>query len=74
MGIVLKRRDNAKIVKIVVGGIVDYILNGKFGDTDITNRNKGAITYTRTLLKRILQGNYPIDKYIITKKSKLYFH
>lgn len=67
MGIVLKRRDNAKIVKIVVGGIVDYILNGKFGDTDVTNRNKGAITYTRTLLKRILQGKYPIDKYIITK-------
>lgn len=67
MGIVLKRRDNAKIVKIVVGGIVDYILNGKFGDMDITNRNKGAITYTRTLLKRILQGTYPIDKYIITK-------
>ena len=67
MGIVLKRRDNAKIVKIVVGGIVDYILNGKFGDIDITNRNKGAIAYTKTLLKRILQGNYPIDKYIITK-------
>jgi DNA polymerase elongation subunit (family B) len=67
MGIVLKRRDNAKIVKIVVGGIVDYILNGKFGDTNVTNRNKGAITYTRTLLKKILQGKYPIDKYIITK-------
>ena len=27
MGIVLKRRDNAKIVKIVVGGIVNKILN-----------------------------------------------
>ena len=67
MGIVLKRRDNAKIVKIVVGGIVDYILNGKFGDTNITNRNKGAINYTKMLLKRILQGHYPIDKYIITK-------
>lgn len=67
MGIVLKRRDNAKIVKIVVGGIVDYILNGKFGDTDVTNRNKGAVNYTRMLIKRILQGYYPIDKYIITK-------
>jgi len=66
-GIVLKRRDNAKIVKIVIGGIVDYIINGKFGDTNVTNRNKGAITYTQTLLKRILQGKYPIDKYIITK-------
>lgn len=67
MGIVLKRRDNAKIVKIVVGGIVDYILNGKFGDTNINNRNEGAIKYTRTLLKQILQGKFPIDKYIITK-------
>ena len=67
MGIVLKRRDNAKIVKIVVGGIVDYILNGKPGETDVEDRNKGAIQYTKTLLKRILQGKYPIDKYVITK-------
>ena len=27
MGIVLKRRDNAQIVKIVCGGIVDQLLN-----------------------------------------------
>jgi hypothetical protein len=67
MGIVLKRRDNAKIVKIVVGGIVDYILNGKPGETDIIDRNKGAIEYTKTLLKKILQSKYSIDKYIITK-------
>ena len=67
MGIVLKRRDNAKIVKIVVGGIVDYILNGKPGISDVIDRNKGALEYTRTLLKKILQGKYPIDKYIITK-------
>ena len=67
MGIVLKRRDNAKIVKIVVGGIVDYILNGKPGETDIVDRNKGAIEYTRTLLKKILRGEYPIDKYIVSK-------
>ena len=67
MGIVLKRRDNAKIVKIVVGGIVDYILNGKPGETDIIDRNKGAIEYTKTLLKKILQGKYSIDKYIIAK-------
>jgi hypothetical protein len=67
MGIVLKRRDNAKIVKIVVGGIVDYILNGKPGETNIEDRNKGAIEYTRTLLKKILRGEYPIDKYIVSK-------
>jgi len=67
MGIVLKRRDNAKIVKIVVGGIVDYILNGKPGETNISDRNKGAIDYTRSLLKKILRGEYPIDKYIVSK-------
>jgi DNA polymerase elongation subunit (family B) len=59
MGIVLKRRDNAKIVKIVVGGIVNYILNER--------SNQGAIDYTRALIKKILRGHYPIDKYIITK-------
>lgn len=59
MGIVLKRRDNAKIVKIVVGGIVNYILNER--------SNQGAIDYTRSLIKKILRGKYDIDKYIITK-------
>ena len=29
MGIVLKRRDNANIVKIIVGGIVDKIINDR---------------------------------------------
>jgi DNA polymerase elongation subunit (family B) len=67
MGIVLKRRDNAKIVKIVVGGIVDYILNGKPGETNINDRNKGAIEYTRMLLKKILRGEYPIDKFVVSK-------
>ena len=66
MGIVLKRRDNAKIVKIVVGGIVDYILNGKPGETSVQERNKGAIEYTRELIKRILRGEFNIDKYILS--------
>jgi DNA polymerase elongation subunit (family B) len=59
MGIVLKRRDNAKIVKIVVGGIVNYILNER--------SNQGAIDYTRALIKKILRGHFNIDKFIITK-------
>jgi hypothetical protein len=67
MGIVLKRRDNAKIVKIVVGGIVDYILNGKPGETSIKERNQGAIDYTRLLLKKILRGEFSIDNFIISK-------
>ncbi len=70
MGIVLKRRDNAKIVKIVVGGIVDYILNGKPNETCIQDRNKGAIDYTRMLIKKILRGEFSIDKYVISKTLK----
>ena len=59
MGIVLKRRDNAKIVKIVVGSIVNYILNKQ--------DNIGAVKYTKDLIKKILRGEYGIDKFIITK-------
>ena len=74
MGIVLKRRDNAKIVKIVVGGIINYILNGGTNNNCSTNsiqdRNLGAINYTKTLIKKILRGEYPIDKFIVSKTLK----
>ena len=62
MGIVLKRRDNAKIVKVAVGGIVDYMLN--------KNNNKKAIDYIRTILKNILRDVYPIDYFVISKTLK----
>ena len=62
MGIVLKRRDNAKIVKIVVGGIVDHMLN--------KNENSEIIKYVRTVLKNILRGKYPIEYFLISKTLK----
>ena len=62
MGIVLKRRDNAPIVKIVVGGIINNILNNR--DID------GAISYTRDVLGKLMSGKYPIDKFIISKNLK----
>lgn len=59
MGIVLKRRDNAPIVKIVCGGIINNMLN---------NPDKmSAITYTHTVLRDILSQKYSIDKFIISK-------
>jgi len=73
MGIVLKRRDNAKIVKIIVGGIINYILNGGIGNNitaGIQDRNLGAINYTKMLIKKILRGEYPIDKFIVSKTLK----
>lgn len=62
MGIVLKRRDNAPIVKIVCGGIIDQILN--------KHSSKGAVDLTIDCLKKILSDKYPIDKFIITKTLK----
>jgi len=62
MGIVLKRRDNAPIVKIVVGGIIDHLLKNR----DI---NK-AVEYTRGVLRKLMDGGYPIDKFIISKTLK----
>lgn len=59
MGVVLKRRDNAQIVKIACGGIVDWILNKR----DPT----GAVQFTKRILKDILSGKYGMDKFIITK-------
>ena len=62
MGIVLKRRDNAPIVKIVVGGIIDHILKNR----DI---NK-AVDYTKKVLRKLMDGGYPIDKFIISKNLR----
>ena len=36
MGLVLKRRDNANIVKIIYGGVIDIILN----EVDINKKHK----------------------------------
>ena len=62
MGIVLKRRDNAPIVKIVVGGIIDYIMQ----NADI----EGAVKYTKEVVRKLLDGFYPMDKFIISKTLK----
>lgn len=59
MGIVLKRRDNANIVKRVIGGLVDILLNQR----DI----EAAIKFMKTSLKQLLRGDYDIDEFITTK-------
>lgn len=59
MGIVLKRRDNSPIVKIVVGGIVKCILNERSSEK--------AVKFTDETLRKIFQGEYQIEKFIISK-------
>jgi len=62
MGIVLKRRDNAPIVKIVVGGIIDTILK--------TRDIEKALTYVKEVIRKVMDGKYPMDKFLISKTLK----
>lgn len=62
MGIVLKRRDNSPIVKIIVGGIIDSIIK--------TRNIVEAINYTKMIITKFMNGEYPIHKFILSKNLK----
>jgi ribosomal protein S8 len=65
MGIVLKRRDNAPIVKDIYGGVIDILMKEK-------NIQK-AIDYVHKCLQDLVDGNIPIDKLIITKSLRSFY-
>ena len=62
MGIVLKRRDNAPIVKDIYGGIIDILMKEK-------NIQK-AMEFLKSCLQNIVDEKYPMDKLIITKSLR----
>jgi len=62
MGIVLKRRDNAPIVKDVYGGIIDILMK----DKDIVK----AIEFLQSCLQNIVDEKYGMEKLIITKSLR----
>tara|TARA_B110000285_G_scaffold29781_1_gene30284 strand:- start:322 stop:4083 length:3762 start_codon:yes stop_codon:yes gene_type:complete len=62
MGIVLKRRDNAPIVKDVYGGIIDILMKEK----DIQK----AVEFLQSCLQDIIEEKYPMEKLIITKSLR----
>lgn len=59
MGIVLKRRDNSPIVKIVVGGIINYIL--------INRDIQKALAYAKEVIEGVMSGGYTMDRFVISK-------
>ena len=61
MGIVLKRRDNAPIVKDVYGGIIDILMK----EQNIQH----ATDFLKTCLQNIVYEKYPVDKLIIKKAT-----
>jgi len=62
MGIVMKRRDNAPIVKFVYGGAIERILNQR----DIG----AAFTFVREAAKDLLAGKFPMKRLTITKSLR----
>lgn len=65
MGIVLKRRDNAPIVKYVYGGIIDLILN----EQDI---DKAARFFVKSV-QLMLEGKFELEYFIVSKTLKGYY-
>jgi len=62
MGIVLKRRDNADVVKDIYGGNIDILMK----DGNVTQ----AIDFTKMFLQKIIKGKVDLDKLIITKSLR----
>ena len=62
MGIVLKRRDNAPIVKDVFGGALDILLL----ERDV----KKAQEFANKMLLDVLENRMPLEKYIVSKSLR----
>lgn len=62
MGIVLKRRDNAQIVKRVYGGVIDIILNKQ--------NVPESVEFLKTSLEELVNGNCPMEDLVITKSLR----
>ena len=65
MGIVLKRRDNAEIVKHVYGGVIDILMNKK--------NLQLSIEFLRTELFKLLNGKFGMEMLIVTKSLRGYY-
>lgn len=62
MGIVLKRRDNAPIVKDIYGGIIDILMKKK--------NIQESVEFLKGCLQNIVNEKCPMDKLIITKSLR----
>lgn len=62
MGVALKRRDNAPIVKDVFGGALDILMEKR----DI----RAAQKFVQDMLVKLIKNEFPLDKFIITKQLR----
>ena len=62
MGIVLKRRDNAPIVKDVYGGLIDILMK----DRDAVK----AVAFVKQRIQEVRRGEVPLEKLVLTKSLR----
>jgi DNA polymerase elongation subunit (family B) len=62
MGIVLKRRDNAPIVKDIYGGVIDILMKEK--------NVEQAVLFLKACLQNMVDEKYEMDKLVITKSLR----
>ena len=66
MGLVLKRRDNAPIVKYIYGGMVDKLLN-----TDDQQKGKReGLAFVKKSLNDMINGKFKINYFTIFKNNR----
>jgi len=62
MGVALKRRDNAPIVKDIFGGALDSLME---------HRNiKTAEKLVKEMLVKVMKNEYPLEKFILSKQLR----
>lgn len=66
MGLVLKRRDNAPIVKYIYGGLVDKLLNTENQELG----KKEGIKFIEESLNKMINGKFKINYFTISKSLK----
>jgi DNA polymerase elongation subunit (family B) len=62
MGVALKRRDNAPIVKDIFGGALDILMEKR----DI----RPAQEFVKNMLVKLIKNEFPLEKFIITKQLR----
>ena len=62
MGMALKRRDNAPIVKTIYGGVIDIIMQRQ----DVGE----SINFLKSSIQDLIDGKYPLESLIISKSLR----
>lgn len=65
MGIVLKRRDNAPIVKYIFGGIIDVIMNHR--------SLEASVDFLKKALEQMLDGKFDLQMLVISKTLRSFY-